>query len=150
MLRKQPLADVAECLLASDDTDPLNLQSLHAMNRTLPGLHQPTQAAGDPATLTVATTGYIALAAHDGPVALGLGFGTTDLPQARAAYTSRDLLPPGTALGTDEYLVTAKFETPFGNYELAAIGHHVAAPAALANVVSEQTFANRAMSTSSS
>ena len=45
---------------------------------------------------------------HDGPVALGLGFGTTDLPQARAAYTSRDLLPPGTALGTDEYLVTAK------------------------------------------
>ncbi len=145
VLRKGPLAHVAACLLSSDDTDPLNLQSLHTMSRQLPGLHQPTQTAGEPANLTVATTGYIALAAHDGPVALGLGFGTTDVPQARASYISKDVLPPGTELGSDEYLVSANFRTPFGDFELAAIGHRAAPPELLTKVITEQTFANRAM-----
>lgn len=146
VLRKGPLADIAQCLASSDDTDPRALQVLHELTRSLTGIHQPGQAPGDPADLALATTAYIALAVHDGPVAVGLGFGTVDVPQIGPTWTPKDAMPPGTELGRDEYLVSAPFTNLFGTFELAAIGHRAAPPPALVGVTAEQTFANRAMS----
>lgn len=145
VLRKSPLADIADCLTNSDDTDPLRLQALHTVERSLPGLHQPGQPPGDPADLALTTSGYIALAVHDGPVAVGVGFGTVDVPPSGRVAQRGDVMPPGTELGRDEYLVTASFTTPYGKLDLAAIGHRAAAPPPLAGVAAEQTFVNRAM-----
>lgn len=146
VLRLGPLADIEDCLASTDDTDPLRLQVLHTIDRTLPGMRQPGQPAGEPATLSLTTTQYIALAVQDGPVATGLGFGTVDIPQMRQAYTpGKDVLPPGTVLGRDEYLVTARVVLPGGiPVELAAIGSRTAPPAGMVNVTATQTFANRA------
>lgn len=131
VLRKGPGTDIADCLLTSDDTDPLRLQGGHAITRPMPGIRQPGQPAGsDPAHLTLTTTRYIALATQDSPVAVGLGFGTADIPQAGPLFTSlKDVLPPGTLLGREEYMVTAPFVLPGGvRVELAALGHRVTPP----------------------
>lgn len=146
VLRKGPLADIEQCLKVSDDTDSAKMQALHVVDRSLPGLRQPGQQPGpDPASLALTTTQYIALAVHDGPVALGLGFGTIDIPPFGQYTPPRDLMPPGAALGRDEYMVTAKFTIASGiTLELAAIGHRAAPPPGLAGLQAEQTFINRA------
>ena len=141
------LDDIADCLASSDDTDAARLQSDHAVSRSLPGLRQPGQApgaAGDPATLALRTTSYVALAVQDAPVALGLGFGTIDVPPAGQFGAKPDAMPPGTELGRDEYLVTASFVTPWGAFDIAAIGHREPAPPALTGVIATATFGNRA------
>lgn len=114
VLGKGPGADIADCLVASDDTDPLRLQGMHAITRPMPGMRQSGQPAGsDPAHLTLTTTRYIALATQDSPVAVGLGFGTVDIPQAGPPLTPlKDVLPPGTLLGREEYMVTAPVVLP--------------------------------------
>src|SRR5262249_5002780 len=45
----------------------------------------------------------------------------------------------------DEYMVTAKIVTPFGAFELAAIGHRAPVPAPFTGLLAERTFYNRAM-----
>lgn len=148
VLRRGPLDDARACLVDSDDLDLLRLQAVHARDRAVPGLHQP--AFGTPsttATLRLRTTQYGALAVQDGPVALGLGFGTTDLPPpTRPFETGKDVLPPGTTLGSHEYMVTARIVLPLvgGPFELAAIGHREAPPTALTGLTATRTFENRA------
>ena len=146
VLRLGPLTDIEDCLRNSDDTDPAHLQALHVVARSLDGIHQPGLAPpADPATLALTTTAYIALAAHDGAVATGVGLGTIDTPQVAPPYATGDVMPAGTELGLDEYMVTATFTTPTGVLDLAAIGHRAAAPAPFTGVAAVQTFANRAM-----
>jgi hypothetical protein len=150
VLRKGPLDDVAQCLVQSDDSDPDNLQAQFAVHRSLPGLRQPGQPpAPDPAAFALTTTRYLALAVNDSPVAVGLGFGTSDMPPiARYIPKGDDRLPPGTQLSAIEYLVTAKFLIFTGTtLELAAIGHHAAPPAPFTGLLAETTFANRATQT---
>lgn len=147
VLRKGPLADIEQCLTGTDDGDPALLQALHELARSLPGIHQPGLPTGpDAAELTLTTTAYIALAVQDGPVALGLGFGTTDFPPRGAFTPQPDDLPAGTSISRDEYLVTARIRLWTGTeLEVAAIGHRVPAPPPLAGLAAEQTFHNRAI-----
>jgi hypothetical protein len=145
VLRKSALADIAACLTDSDDADRSRLQAAHSLTRPLRGLHQPGYKARDVAKLSLETSKYIALAVHDGPVAVGLGFGTVDVPPSGFFAQRTDLTPPGTELGRDEYMVTATFTDPIDTYEYAAIGHRVAPPPPLAGLAARQTFVNRAM-----
>jgi hypothetical protein len=146
VLRTGPLADIEQCLTGTDDGDPELLQALHELTRSVPGIHQPGLPTGpDPAELTLATTAYVALAVQDGPVALGLGFGTTDFPPQGSFAPQLDDMPPGTSISRDEYLVTARVRLWTGTeLEVAAVGHRVPGPPPLAGLAAEQTFRNRA------
>ena len=137
------LEDVADCLATSVDSDPQRQQADHAVTRRLPGLRQPGQTPGDPADISLPTSALVALAVQDAPVAVELGFGTIDAPPAGQTPAPKDALPPGTELGRDEYMVTAKVETPAGTYEIAAIGHRDPAPPPFAGLTADDTFVNR-------
>jgi hypothetical protein len=146
VLRKTVLPDVAGCLLHSDDADPNALQANHKSTYSIDGVRQPGQPAPtDPATMALSTTAFVSMAVQDGPVALGLGFGTIDVPPQGQFAEKPDLTPPGTELSRDEYMVTAHFVTPFGKFELAAIGHRTPPPTVLTGLLTEQTLMNRAM-----
>ena len=149
VLRKGPLDDVARCLMDTDDMDPAHLQAGYVVDRAMPGLRQPGQPPGpDPATLGLTTTQYIGLAVNDSPVALGLGFGTTDIPPIARYQPKEDLLPAGTTLSPWEYMATASFVVwPGVKLDLAAIGQHVPPPVALAGLATQQTFYDRATQT---
>jgi hypothetical protein len=145
VLLKTVLPQVADCLATSDDLDPAALQALHRSTHSLDGLRQPGQPPpADPVQLALTTSRFISLAVQDGPVALGLGFGTIDIPQQGRISLKPDLTPSGTELGRDEYMLTAPFVTPFGKLDLAAIGHRVPSPPAFAGVQAVKTFDNRA------
>jgi hypothetical protein len=140
---KPTLEDVADCFATSVDSDPAHQQADHAVTRTLPGLRQPGQTPGDPADIALPTTAFVALAVQDAPVSVALGFGTIDTPGVGRVPAPKDVLPPGTELGLDEYMVTAKVETLLGTYEIAAIGHREPAPPAFAALAADDTFVNR-------
>lgn len=146
VLVQGPVQDIADCLTASNDTDPAHLQALHTVTRTLPGMHQLGQLTGQPSTVTLSTTQYIGMAVQDGAVATGLGFGTVDIPNHSRPYQPRqDALPVGIELGAHEYMVTAPVELPGGaKLDLAAIGTRMSSPAPFASVAATQSIANRA------
>ncbi len=144
VLRKGPLATVADCLTSSRDDDPSRIQALHRPTHTLAGIHQP--GISTPATtadLSLKTTHYIGLAVNDNPVALGLGFGTFDVAPVHG-WGIKEQLPPGTLLASTDWMVTAEVTFWFGlTLDLAAIGVLQLPPSALTQLQASQTFANR-------
>ncbi|MBO3752417.1 hypothetical protein J5X84_40710 [Streptosporangiaceae bacterium NEAU-GS5] len=147
-LNAGPLDDIIDCLVNSDDADPQRRQALHVVSRALPGIGQIGQPPGpDPATLRLPTTAYVSLAVQDSPAAVGLGFGTADIPEIIQPYSpGKDVLPPGVLLGRHEYLVSAPFTLPFGvTVEFAAIGHLTPAPTPFSGLTVEPSFPNRAL-----
>jgi len=144
VLRKAPLADIADCLLTSVDGDPSRIQALHQPTRTLDGIHQPgISTPTSTANLSLKTTQFIGLAVNDNPVALGLGFGTFDVADTRA-WGIKEQLPPGTFIASTDYMVTAEVTLSFGaTLDLAAIGSLQPPPVALGQLQATQTFANR-------
>jgi hypothetical protein len=147
VLRKGPLADIDRCLRNSVDDDPARLQILQLSGGSFDGIHQPGLSQPDPnnpATLTLPTTKYIAMAVQDNPVALGLGFGTFDTAPARPWPVKGDRLPPGVVIISQDYMITADITLAFGyKLELAALGHFQPPPEMLQQVQATQTFANR-------
>lgn len=146
LLRKGPLVDVTMCLQNSDDGDPTRLQILQMSGGTFDGISQPGVSQPDPnkpATITLPTTKYIGIAVTDSPVAVGMGFGTYDVAMAHP-WPLKDTVPPDVGIASWDYMITAKITLAFGyRIELAAIGFLEAAPDALQNLQTTQTFANR-------
>ena len=146
VLRKGPLIDIDHCLRNSRDDDPTRLQILQLSGGSFDGIHQPGLSQPDPnnpASLTLPTTRYVAMAMQDNPVALGLGFGTFDAAAVRL-WPVKEQLPPDVAIVSQDYMITADVTLALGyKFELAALGFLQAPPEMLQQVQATQTFANR-------
>lgn len=141
---------IRKCLSSTDDTDPVNMQLMFRPGITIPGITQSgvTGATpGDPADAEIPVVGIAMLAiSSDNDASLGLGYGTLDFPPSWKVDPMKEVqMPPGMIVPMVDYMVTAKFVTPFfDELEFAALAQILPPPESAQALLAKVFSVNRA------
>ena len=144
-----PFRMIRRCLANTVDTNPARLQADFLVTQAIPGIQQSGvngAPAGDPADASVPVVGVTMLAlSTDNDASVSLGYGTVDYPFGlRPIPAGHYQLPPGLSLSNIDYMVTAKFATPFSRkIELAALMRPLGVPQTAQNLSSAVFNQNR-------
>jgi hypothetical protein len=146
-----PFKMIRECLANTDDADPGRLQADFRSAQQIDGIQQSGISGatpGDPADAKIPVVGITMLAlSTDNDASVGLGYGTYDFPPGfRLLPIDEFQIPPGLVVSNIDYMVTAKFVTPYGNgpQELAALAQPLSAPQDATNLSTTVFNQNRA------